>query len=79
MVEAIRRVGDVAHAAGIHVALHTGSAAYAATAIGWGFDLVTVSNDVRLLAGAAESSVAEVRRRLAEAGADIAKPSPGGY
>ena len=62
MVDAIRRVLDVAHGAGIKAGLHNGSAAYAAKAIGWGFDLVTVSNDVRLLAGAAEASVAEVRR-----------------
>ena len=79
MVEAIRRVRDVAHAAGIRAGLHNGSAAYAAEAIGWGFDLVTISNDVRLLAGAAEASVAEIRRRLGDAQAEPAKPSTGGY
>ena len=62
MVAAIRRILDVAHRAGKRACLHNGTAAYAAKAIGWGFDLVTVSNDVRLLAGAAEASVAEVRR-----------------
>ena len=67
MIEAIHRIRDVAHAAGIRAALHNGTAAYAARAVGWGFDLVTVSNDVRLLTGAAEASVADFRRRLGEA------------
>ncbi|HEX4767077.1 MAG TPA: aldolase/citrate lyase family protein [Lichenihabitans sp.] len=79
MVEAIRHVLDVAHKAGIRAALHNGSAAYAAKAAGWGFDLVTVSNDVRLLAGAAEASVGEVRRLLGEAAAAPDKGGPGGY
>jgi len=78
MVEAIRHVLDVAHKAGIRAALHNGSAAYAAKAIGWGFDFVTVSNDVRLLAGAAQASVAEVRKLLGEAVA-ADKGGPGGY
>ncbi len=47
-------------------------------AIGWGFDFVTVSNDVRLLAGAAQASVAEVRKLLGEAVA-ADKGGPGGY
>ena len=49
------------HAAGIRACLHNGSAAYAAKAIGWGFDLVTVSGDSRLLAQAAASSVGRFR------------------
>lgn len=79
MVAAIRKVCDVAHAAGIRAALHNGSAAYAAKAIDWGFDLVTVSNDVRLLAGAAEASVAEVRKHVGEAAGTADKASTGGY
>lgn len=79
MVEAIRRVLKAAHRAGIKAGLHTGSAAYAARAIGWGFDLVTVSNDVRLLAGAAEASVADLRQRLAASPPDAAqRPAAGG-
>ena len=76
MVEAIRHILEVAHKAGIRAALHNGSAAYAAKAIGWGFDLVTVSNDVRLLAGAAQASVAEFRKLLGEA-AIAGKGGPG--
>ncbi len=50
MVEAIQTILKKAHAAGIKACLHCGSSAYAAKAIGWGFDLVTILNDVRLLA-----------------------------
>jgi 4-hydroxy-2-oxoheptanedioate aldolase len=80
IVEAIQHILKVAHGAGIKAALHNGSAAYAAKAVRWGFDLVTVSNDVRLLAGAAEASVAEFRKRLGDPG-DVSKASggAGGY
>ncbi len=78
MVDAIRRILEAAHRAGVRAGLHTGSPAYAAKAVGWGFDLVTVSNDVRLLAGAAGASVAELRKRLGEAGA-AARPGAAGY
>ena len=64
MVEAIQSILHAAHGAGIKAALHCGTATYAAKAIGWGFDLVTISNDVRLLAGAAAQSVATVRSLL---------------
>ncbi len=79
IVEAIRRILAVAHEAGIRAGLHTGSAAYAAKAIGWGFDLVTVSNDVRLLAGAAEASVSELRKRVGEMQPPAAAATSGGY
>lgn len=66
LIEAIQRILSAAHDAGIRAALHCGSPAYAAKAVGWGFDLVTISNDVRLLAGAAGASVAAVRKLLDE-------------
>lgn len=66
LIEAIQRILKAAHGAGIRAALHCGSPAYAARAVGWGFDLVTISNDVRLLAGAAGASVAAVRKLLDE-------------
>ncbi|WP_413875610.1 HpcH/HpaI aldolase family protein [Albidovulum sp.] len=65
MVAAIQRILNVAHAAGIKAALHCGSPAYAAKAVGWGFDMVTISNDVRLLAGAAGASVKSFREGVA--------------
>jgi 4-hydroxy-2-oxoheptanedioate aldolase len=64
MVEAIKTILDKSHKAGIRAALHCGTPAYAAKAVGWGFDLVTISNDVRLLAGAAQASVASARQLI---------------
>ncbi len=64
MVDAIRHILATAHKAGIRAALHNGTAAYAAKAVGWGFDLVTISNDVRLLASAAAASVLEARQLI---------------
>ena len=74
MVEAIQTVLKKAHAAGIKAGLHCGTPAYAANAAGWGFDLVTISNDVRLLAGAAQASVAAARK-LIEGHDGPAKPT----
>jgi 4-hydroxy-2-oxoheptanedioate aldolase len=65
MVSAIHKILSAAKAVGIRAALHCGSPEYAAKAIGWGFDMVTLSNDVRLLAGAAASTVQKARE-LAE-------------
>jgi 4-hydroxy-2-oxoheptanedioate aldolase len=65
MVSAIRTILDASHRAGIRAALHCGAPAYAAKAIGWGFDLVTRPNDVRLLAAAAGASVADTRKLAA--------------
>ena len=64
MVEAIKTVLDKSHKAGIRASLHYGTPTYAAKAVGWGFDLVTISNDVRLLAGAAQTSVAAARQLI---------------
>lgn len=61
IVEAIQRILAAAHAAGIKAALHCGTSDYAAKARDWGFDMVTVSNDVRLMAGAAAASVQAYR------------------
>jgi 4-hydroxy-2-oxoheptanedioate aldolase len=66
MVDAICDVLERAHRAGIRAGLHNGTPAHAARAVGWGFDLVTISNDVRLLAGAAQQSVQSLRALLAE-------------
>ena len=79
MIEAIKRVLQAAHNAGIRACLHNGSAAYAAKAVGWGFDLVTISNDVRLLAGAASASVAEARKLIGTAPMPSQTPTRGGY
>jgi 4-hydroxy-2-oxoheptanedioate aldolase len=66
MVELIRRICAAAHAAGIKAALHCGSPDYAAKAVGWGFDLVTLLNDARLLAEAAARDVARTRELVGQ-------------
>lgn len=63
-IEAIRHVVAAAKRIGIRAGLHCGSAAYAAKAIGWGYDLVTLPNDVRMLASAAAANVREARVRV---------------
>lgn len=79
MIEAIQLVLRKAKAAGIRAGLHNGTPAYAAKAVGWGFDLVTISNDVRLLAGAAQQSVAEARKLIGQAPAGETGKSSNGY
>lgn len=61
MLEAIHAIREAAKSNGKRAVLHCGSAAYAAKALGWGFDMVTLPNDVRLLAGAAAAAVREAR------------------
>ena len=61
MIELIQHILSVCKSAGIRACLHCASASYAARAIGWGFDLTTVSGDSRLLAAAAKASVDEWR------------------
>lgn len=77
MIEAIRHILAVAKANGKRAALHCGTPEYAARAIGWGFDLCTVSGDSRLLAGAAAASVKKFRDLTS--GARPAKAEKGGY
>ena len=79
MVEAIKHILDSAHKAGKRAALHNGTPEYAAGAVAWGFDLVTVSNDVRLLAGAAEASVRKFRELTENASASAKSSGQGGY
>lgn len=73
VVAAIQRILAAAHAAGIRAALHCGTAEYALRAKDWGFDMVTVSNDVRLMAGAAAGSVASFRKGTTAASADSSR------
>ena len=66
MVAAIKEILAAAHAAGIRAALHCGTPEYAARAVGWGFDMVTISSDVRLLMAAAFDSVSLTRKLIGE-------------
>jgi 4-hydroxy-2-oxoheptanedioate aldolase len=80
MIEAILAILQKAHNAGVRACLHNGSAAYAAKAVGWGFDLVTIGNDARLLAEAARDSVATARSLIGTATSPVAQvPPAGGY
>ena len=78
MVDAIQRVLSAAKSAGIRAGLHCGTPDYAAKAVGWGFDFVTIANDVRLLAGAASSSVGKARELIGQ-GTTVAKTDTRGY
>ena len=78
MLEIIHRILKAAKDAGIRAGIHCGTPAYAAKAIGWGFDLTTISGDVRLLAGAAESTLSEARALLGQ-GDGNTDTATGGY
>ena len=79
MVAAIKTILAKAHAAGIRACLHCGSPAYAAKAISWGFDLVTLLNDVRLLASAAQASLTATRKAMGEHLATTPEPKNSSY
>lgn len=66
MIEALQTIVRSCHKHGIKAALHCGTAEYAARAIGWGYDMTTVSGDARLLAAAAAASVKTFREAVAE-------------
>lgn len=71
MIDALKCILAACKQNGIRAALHCGTADYAARAIGWGFDMTTVSGDSRLLAAAASASVKTFREltgRAATAG-----------
>jgi 4-hydroxy-2-oxoheptanedioate aldolase len=65
MIEAIKKIIAGAHKAGIKVGLHCGSSEYAAKAIAWGVNLVTLLNDARMIAAAAAEAVKKFRAGLA--------------
>ena len=73
MVEVIQRIARTARAAGRRAALHCGAPDYAAKAVGWGYDLVTMGTDARLLAEAAGATVTRTRSLL-----DAARKAEGG-
>ena len=79
MLEVIQRILAAAKGAGIRACLHCGTPEYAARAIGWGFDLTTVSGDSRLLAAASAASLKSVRSLLAGSRPADQPGQPGGY
>lgn len=77
MIDALHKIVAACKAHGIRAALHCGTPDYAARAVGWGFDMTTVSNDVRLLAGAADATVKKFRSLTGQASS--ASAAKGGY
>jgi 4-hydroxy-2-oxoheptanedioate aldolase len=77
VVDAIQRVLGACKANGKRAALHCGTPEYAAKAISWGFDMCTVSGDVKLLAAAAGDTV--TRFRALTNGGTAHKGEDGGY
>ena len=61
MIEALHTIVAACRKFGKRAALHCGTPDYAARAIEWGFDMTTVAGDSRLLAAAAQASVARFR------------------
>ncbi|MBB6469126.1 4-hydroxy-2-oxoheptanedioate aldolase [Aminobacter lissarensis] len=77
MIEALQKIVAACRKAGIRAALHCGAPDYAARATSWGFNMTTVSNDVRMLAGAAEANVRRFRELIG--GAASTASGKGGY
>ncbi|CAH2400344.1 HpcH/HpaI aldolase family protein [Mesorhizobium escarrei] len=74
MIEALQTIVAACKKHGKRAALHCGTADYAARAIEWGFDMITVSGDSRLLAAAAQASVTRFRELI---GAKAVRVEPG--
>ena len=79
MIAAIHRIRDAAKAAGIRAALHCGTPDYAAKAMNWGFDMVTLSNDVRLLAAEASRTVKQARAMADDQASEPEELEQAGY
>jgi len=62
MIAALQRIVAACRANNIRAALHCGTPDYAARAIGWGFQMVTIGGDSRFLASAAGAAVAGFRK-----------------
>lgn len=68
LIAVLKEIVAACDRAGIIAALHCGTAAYAARAAEWGFDLLSVASDARLMASAAAASVREFRQLTDSAG-----------
>ncbi|MEN5282395.1 HpcH/HpaI aldolase family protein [Serratia marcescens] len=79
IIDAIKHILDIAHRAGKKAGLHNGTPAYAAKAAQWGFDLLTVANDVQLLRSAAAASVQQFRELQDDVVSSATGAQPGGY
>ena len=73
MIAALQAIVAACKKHNIRAALHCGTPDYAARAIGWGFNMTTVSGDSRFLAAAAGAAVAGFRKLTETAGPDATK------
>ena len=64
MIDRIKIILNEAKKANKKACLHCVKTSYAITAVKWGFDLVTLNSDTRLLASAASNSINEFRNGL---------------
>lgn len=64
IIEVIKRILAAAHRHGKKAVLHCGSPEYARRGLAWGFDMVTIANDVRMLTNASSASVLQVRTAI---------------
>ncbi len=74
MVATIKTILKAAKDAGRAACIHTGAPEYAAKAIGWGFDLVTVGSDVKNMATATAQSIATFRGLVGQDGSGGQQP-----
>ena len=79
MLEAIHKIRQAASNAGIRACIHCGTPEYAARALGWGFNMSTLSNDVRLLASQADATVKKARALMNAESSDATPTQTGGY
>jgi 4-hydroxy-2-oxoheptanedioate aldolase len=79
MVEVIQRIAKAAKANAIMAGIQCGSESYAAKAIDWGYSMVTLTNDVRLLATGARQSVSNMHALLGRGKVDADTNAKGGY
>ena len=71
MIEATKNILAAAKKNNKIAALHCGIPEYAAKGVQWGFDMVTISNDVRLLISASSSSVKKFRNLMNDDNTEI--------
>lgn len=64
MIAAYKKILAAAHDAGIKACMHCGSPEYAKRAVDWGFDFVSLLNDLRMLAAAAAASTGRTKELL---------------
>ena len=64
MLDAFQRIARVSRDAGIKSAFICGTPAYVRRAVDWGYDMITVANDVRYLAATAKSTLTETLREM---------------